>query len=193
MTGNVVFLGFALAGASEFSILDSAVAVGAFGIGALAGGRIGSLLGHHRARHLSIATTVQAVFLAASVVLAALSETPITAGYHYALIVVLGMSMGIQNATARRLSVPDMTTTVLTLTITGIAADSTLVGGKGSLAGRRLVAVAAMLAGALVGAALVVHVNIVYPLVIALTLASLVAAATRVFATSNASWVHPKT
>ena len=32
--------------------------------------------------------------------------------------------MGIQNATARRLAVPDLTTTVLTLTLTGLAADS---------------------------------------------------------------------
>jgi len=40
--------------------------------------------------------------------------------------------MGIQNATARKLAVPDMTTTVLTLTITGTAADSSLAGGKGS-------------------------------------------------------------
>jgi hypothetical protein len=81
---------------------------------------------------------------------------------------------------------------VLTLTITAIGADSTLVGGKGSLAGRRLIAVAAMLAGALVGAALVVHVNVVYPLVIAPVLVALVAAATRRLGTSGAAWVHAK-
>ena len=87
--------------------------------------------------------------------------------------------MGIQNATARKLGVPDMTTTVLTLTITGMGADSALAGGQGSMAGRRLLAVAAMLAGAFVGAALVVHVNAVYPLVVGLVLVSLVAAAAR--------------
>ena len=42
----------------------------------------------------------------------------------YALIVALSLTMGAQNATARKLAVPDLTTTVLTLTITGIAADS---------------------------------------------------------------------
>ncbi len=62
--------------------------------------------------------------------------------------------MGIQNATARKLAVPDLTTTVLTLTITGVAADSSIAGGSGSVAGRRLVAVAAMFVGALTGAAL---------------------------------------
>ena len=100
--------------------------------------------------------------------LAVVSGIPIAAGYRYALLAVLGLSMGIQNATARKLGVPDMTTTVLTLTITGIAADSALAGGQGSRAGRRLVAVGAMLAGAGVGAVLVLHVNVAYALVLAL-------------------------
>ena len=53
-----------------------------------------------------------------------------TAGYRYGLIAVLGIAMGIQNASARKIAVPDLTTTVLTLTITGIAADSALAGGQ---------------------------------------------------------------
>ena len=73
----------------------------------------------------------------------------------------------IQNATARRLGVPDLTTTVLTLTLTGVAADSRLAGGEGGHPGRRLIAVAAMFAGALTGALLVVHVDLVVPLAIA--------------------------
>jgi uncharacterized membrane protein YoaK (UPF0700 family) len=87
-------------------------------------------------------------------------------GLRYALIVVLSLTMGVQNATARKLAVPDLTTTVLTLTITGIAADSLIAGGTGSHAARRLISVAAML----VGAALVLHINMVYPLVIALVI-----------------------
>lgn len=47
-----------------------------------------------------------------------------------------------------------MTTTVLSLTLTGLAADSALVGGAGSRPHRRLGSVAAMLAGALIGAGL---------------------------------------
>src|SRR5882724_8963501 len=39
MTGNVVFLGFALSGASGFSVLASLVAVGAFLVGAAIGAR----------------------------------------------------------------------------------------------------------------------------------------------------------
>jgi hypothetical protein len=73
--------------------------------------------------------------------------------------------------------VPDLTTTVLTMTITGVAADSRAAGGQGSKAGRRLIAIGAMLAGAVVGATLVIHAPIVYPLAIALGV-TVVAAAT---------------
>src|SRR5712675_1522169 len=69
----------------------------------------------------------------------------------------LARAMGLQNATARRLGVPDLTTTVLTLTLTGLAADSTLAGGKSPRPGRRLVATASMLLGAAVGAFLLFH------------------------------------
>jgi Protein of unknown function (DUF1275) len=48
MTGNVVFLAFALAGAQGFSIPASLVAVGAFAAGALAGGALKTRLGGHR-------------------------------------------------------------------------------------------------------------------------------------------------
>jgi Protein of unknown function (DUF1275) len=35
----------------------------------------------------------------------------------------LAVAMGLQNSMGRRLAVPDLTTTVLTMTLTGIAAD----------------------------------------------------------------------
>ncbi len=190
MTGNVVFLGFALAGEPGFSIAASVVALASFWCGALAGGRVGSRLGEHRGRLLGTAASVQCLFLAASVVLGALAGNTMTEGFRYPLIVVLGIAMGIQNATARKLAVPDLTTTVLTLTITGTAADSALAGGKGSLSGRRLIAVAAMLVGGLVGAALVLHVRAVFPLVIALIVMVVVAAATWTVGRSDPPWAR---
>ena len=190
MTGNVVFLGFALAGARGFSIAASLVALASFWSGALVGGKVGSRIGGHRARLLAAAASVQAAFLATSVVLAAVAGNAVTAGFRYGLIVVLGIAMGTQNATARKLAVPDMTTTVLTLTITGVAADSVLAGGKGSVSGRRLIAVAAMLLGALIGAALVVHAHSVFPLVIALVIILVVAAMTHGLRRSDRAWVR---
>src|SRR5688572_8280104 len=66
MTGNVVFLGFALAGASGFSIAASLIALGAFSLGALAGGRLSTQLGAHRGRLLASAGAVEASLVAAT-------------------------------------------------------------------------------------------------------------------------------
>src|ERR1700678_2687249 len=52
MTGNVVFLGFAVAGTPGFSIGASAAAVASFCFGALAGGRVGKSYREHRGRLL---------------------------------------------------------------------------------------------------------------------------------------------
>ena len=168
MTGNVVFLGFAVAGAHGFSIPASLVALVSFGVGSVVGGRIVARCGHHRGRHLATSMAVEAVFLAASVVLALWSSNAPQHAFRYALIVVLSLATGVQNASIRKLAVPDLTTTVLTMTVTGIGADSALGGGTGSKSGRRLVAVAAMFLGALLGALLVLHVRIVVPLAIGL-------------------------
>ena len=191
MTGNVVFLGFAIAGAPGFSIPASLVALGSFVFGALIGGKFASRLGNHRGHLLAAATSFQALLLGASVVVAGAGGEPVTGGYRYAVIVLLGLSMGTQNATARKLAVPDLTTTVLTLTITGVAADSAIAGGPGSAAGRRLVAVAAMLVGALVGAALALHVHILAPLVIALIVTAGVALVSWRAGVADPTWVHP--
>jgi uncharacterized membrane protein YoaK (UPF0700 family) len=177
-TGNVVFLAFALAGVGGFSVLASAVAVACFALGAMAAGRLGRILAGRRERLLGITAAVQAVLVAAAVIMAAVTAVPIPAGLRYALIVVLAAAMGAQNATARKLAVADLTTTVLTLTITGIAADSVLAGATGAHAARRLISMAAMLLGALVGALLVLHVDIVYPLVSALLILAAIAVTT---------------
>jgi len=63
------------------------------------------------------------------------------------LIGLLALAMGGQKAVVRRLAVPDLTTTVLTLTVTGLVADTT----SQSVRGRRLISVLAMLGGALAG------------------------------------------
>ena len=170
MTGNVVFLGFALAGASGLSAPASIAALGAFLVGAVVGGRIAGHWDGHRGRQLRTAAAIALVPVLLATVAGAIVGQPVSEGARYALIIPLGLAMGIQNATARRLAVPDLTTTVLTLTLTGVAADSRLAGGKGGHPGRRLIAVAAMFAGALVGALLVVHVDLVVPLGIAAVL-----------------------
>jgi uncharacterized membrane protein YoaK (UPF0700 family) len=190
MTGNVVFLAFALAGAPGFSILASLIALGSFVLGSLGGGFLGSHLGQHRGRLLSIAAALQTLLLSASVALTALSGNLVPTGVSYSLIIVLGIAMGLQNATARKLAVPDLTTTVLTLTIVGIAADSRPVGASGSRAGRRLISVAAMFVGALVGSLLIFHVSIVSPLMIVVIVMAMIAGTTRVLSRTDPIWVR---
>src|ERR1700734_2682673 len=145
MTGNVVFLGFAAAGVGGLSITASLAALAAFALGAVAGGRAGARLGAHRGFHLRAVAAVGALLAAVATVAAALAGQPVSSGARFALIVPLALAMGAQNAMARRVEVPDLTTTVLTMTLTGVAADSQIAGGRGGHPARRLFAVAAML------------------------------------------------
>ncbi len=190
MTGNVVFLGFALARAPGFSIWASLAALASFWLGAFVGGKLGSRFGEHRGRHLAVAISLEAVLLAASTVLAAVSGTPIAAGYRYPLIVVLAVALGIQNATARRLAVPDLTTTVLTLTITGTAADSSIASGKSSTAVRRFISVFSMFLGALIGALLVVHGRAVVALAISFGLLVIIGVVVAASSKPDSPWAH---
>jgi len=190
-TGNVVFLAFALAGAHGFSIGASVLALTAFSAGALAGGRTIALLGSDRARLLAVATAAEALFVVGAVLLAR-GSTGLDAGWlRYALIGVLAAPMGLQNAVARRLAVADLTTTVLTLTLTAISADSGLAGGQGSRLGRRLPALLAMLLGALIGGWLVVSGRAPIDLAIAAAGLVAVAAATVVAARADPPWARP--
>jgi uncharacterized membrane protein YoaK (UPF0700 family) len=179
MTGNVVFLGFALVGVGGFSIGTALAAVSAFAAGALLSGTMESRLVERSGRLLSLGVGVQTLWLAGAAALAAVDGTSPTAGFRYALIALLGVAMGIQNGTARRLAVPDMTTTVLTMTIAGLAADARLAGGQGSHSGRRLVSIGAMLAGAIIGASLILHTRSIYVLLIAVVAMACVALASR--------------
>ena len=63
--------------------------------------------------------------------------------------------MGTRNAAVRKLAIPDLTTTVLTLTITGIGADCSIANGNNPTLARRVASVAAMFLGAALGAVII--------------------------------------
>jgi len=188
MTGNVVFLGFAVAGANDLSIPASLVAIAAFMAGALAGGRLGSSAGYHRGRFLAIATYIKIALVGTALIISMLALDPDADLVRYALIVLLALAMGLQNATARRLGVPDLTTTVLTLTLTGLAADSTPAGGANPNPGRRLLATATMFLGAAIGAFLIFHVGVSAVLALALALLLLNGIASYRLSSSSDAW-----
>jgi len=179
MTGNVVFLGFAAARAGGLSVPGSLLALAFFLCGGTAAGRLAGRLGNDRRRGLRVAVSVELVLCAMAIVVAAFAGQHLGQGSRYILTALLALAMGVQNATARRLAVADLTTTVLTLTLTGIAADSWLGGAGDSRTARRVLAVGAMLLGAIFGALLLLHLAPVAPLVLAVTLLTLVAVAAR--------------
>jgi uncharacterized membrane protein YoaK (UPF0700 family) len=179
MTGNVVFLGFAAGGASGFSVWGSLLALACFLPGGIAAGRLTSRLGDDRRRQLFAAATVEVVLCGIAVAVAAVGGRHLGVASRYPLIALLALAMGVQNATARRLAVADLTTTVLTLTLTGIASDSRLGGGSGAKTARRVLSVAAMLLGAFIGSLLLIHLRPVAPLALATAFLALVATAAR--------------
>ncbi|MFD5708794.1 YoaK family protein [Streptomyces pharetrae] len=191
MTGNVVFLGFALAGAEGLSALASVAAMAAFLGGALAGGRFGTRFAAHRARLSARACAVQLVLVAVAVAAAAVAHGEVTTAVRYVLIVALGLAMGLQNAVARRLGVPDLTTTVLTLTLTGLAADSGPAGGAAPRPGRRILSVLAMFLGALGGAVLLRYTDVTLVLGVIAVLLAGVFLAVRRHSSSDAAWTRP--
>jgi uncharacterized membrane protein YoaK (UPF0700 family) len=164
MTGNVVFLGFTAAGASGLSVVGSLLGLAAFLVGSMAAARLAGRLGDNRFRQLRAATVIEAVLYVVALAVAAFGGANPGLGIGYTLIVLLALAMGLQNATARRLAVADLTTTVLTQTLAGIAADSWLGGGSAAHTARRVLSVFAMLVGAAVGAVLVLRVAPVAPL-----------------------------
>jgi uncharacterized membrane protein YoaK (UPF0700 family) len=190
MTGNVVFLGFALAGASGLSIASSLIALGSFLVGALAGGWLGARYSDHRGHLLRAASAAQAALMALALVVALLAAEPLGLAVRDALLVSLALAMGVQNAAAQRLAVPELTTTVLTRTLTGIASESSAVGGSGSKLGRRSVAVTAMLLGALSGGLLALHVSVSSALAVAAAIVLGVGIAVHRASRADAPWTR---
>jgi uncharacterized membrane protein YoaK (UPF0700 family) len=169
MTGNIVFLGFALARTPGFSVGPNLFALVTFFGGALIAGRVGLRFERLPLRRwLTTAALFETALLWAAAV-TALFYNPDALDPRWGLYAIIGLTalaMGFRNATIRQLKVPDLTTTVLTLTITGIAADSHLAGGHNPNLGRRIGAVLAILIGAALGALMVIRCGLALPLLV---------------------------
>ncbi len=179
MTGNIVLLAFAAAHVSGLSIARSLTALLAFLVGAVLGGRVMA-----RANADSQIRLAAQAFLLEDVFLVAASLCAI--GYRsdllehsfqpFALIALTALAMGTRNAAVRKLAIPDLTTTVLTLTITGIAADSSIANGNNPRLARRAASVVAMFLGAALGA-VITHYSISAALWLGTALSTLCSAA----------------
>jgi hypothetical protein len=145
------------------------VSLAGFVAGAVLGGRLGVAMASVTLRRwlLTVAVVESGLLLVAAWLAIGYDLVAFTPVLTLdALIVLTAVAMGLRNATVRRLAVPDLTTTVLTLTLTGIAADSTLAGGRNPRVGRRFAAMLAIFAGSAVGAVLVSWGGLTLPLAV---------------------------
>jgi uncharacterized membrane protein YoaK (UPF0700 family) len=154
MTGNVAMLGFALSGEHGLPLLRTGAALLAFVVGAVVAGRA---VRAADARAVWPAPVMAVTAVAGAILLVvcvtwmgstAPAQAEVTAS-------ALAFAMGMQGAATRKLGVADLPTTVITSTLTGLAADSTLAGGGGTRWQRRLAALTALVTGALCGGLLV--------------------------------------
>jgi uncharacterized membrane protein YoaK (UPF0700 family) len=186
MTGNIVFIGFAIAGVPGFSLAASVAALGGFLLGAFIGDTMVDAYGKHRGLLLRNACGVEFVIVAVALVITHISDDDKSRSAKVAVAALCAIAMGIQNTAARRLAVPDLTTTVLTMTLTGIAADVRRSGA--ATITRRALAVSMMFVGAIVGALLTLHTRLAWALAVALFLLAVVTLAAALQSRRPAAW-----
>jgi uncharacterized membrane protein YoaK (UPF0700 family) len=151
MTGNVVFIGLSVQPHSGLSAVASLVAIGGFVVGSFCGGRLAARQAQRTARWLGAALGTEATIVATVAVLTSTGVLSAQSHGSWAAIAVLAAALGLQNSTVRHLGVADLTTTVLTLGLTGLAADGHW---RARPARRRAASLLAMLGGAAAGAGL---------------------------------------
>lgn len=152
MTGNVVILGMALVGADGLPTIGPAVALLGFAVGAAFAGRLLRNLAAGWTSRTTVAFACVGATLAVMSIATLLNPSP---GEPVLAVITgaLAIAMGLQAGAARHLAVKDVTTVVVTSTLTGLAADS-IFGARsaGHPWARRLGAIALIGAGAAVGA-----------------------------------------
>ncbi|WP_218103641.1 YoaK family protein [Rhodococcus erythropolis] len=156
MTGNVILTAMSVAGEGAHSALGPLMALGGF----VSGSWLLGLIVRRHAKSAPVDPLVAPVFafcaagmIAVTVILAML---PLAGFVLHAATFSIGVLMGCQAIAARRVGVPDMSTVVITSTLSLLFAEvGTSRGGASSLAtSRRLAAVLSMFLGAICGALL---------------------------------------
>jgi uncharacterized membrane protein YoaK (UPF0700 family) len=186
MTGNVVFIGFALAGAPGFSLSASVAALVGFLVGARGGGELAARIRGHRGWLLCAGAGVEAILLAAALVVAVAVGPSMGDATRDVLAGLAAVALGAQNAVVRRLGVSALTTTVLTMALTGIATDVRAGGWRA--VELPVLAVLTMFAGAVGGAALVLHTSVAAGLAAATGITVLVVVAAAALSRRPAPW-----
>lgn len=154
MTGNVVILGMGLVAADDLPVAGPLLALGGYFLGALLLGRLLRGRAPGWSRLLTVVFATSGVLLAVAGTVLAVVGAAGGSAVGIAVAASMAALMGAQAAVARFLAVTDMTTVVVTSTITAYASETLLAPGVAALTHRRLWAVVAIFAGAVVGALL---------------------------------------
>ncbi len=172
MTGNVVILAMALAGAPNLPTLGPLVALGAFLLGAAVAGFTLQSSPQGWNRRVTLLLTAGCIALTGTAAVSLIVEDVGRQSIGVIVAAVIAMHMGSQALIARHLGVRDMTTVVITSTMTSLAGESLVGKQRPRLFNRRLGAVLAMFAGAAIGAILLqTHFSVPIGLGIAITAA----------------------
>jgi uncharacterized membrane protein YoaK (UPF0700 family) len=163
-TGNVIFLGFGFAGAAEASLAAPSIALLAF----LAGDGVAALISvksPSRPRRIVVSRTLETLLIALAALVAALATVESGEAVAYCLIAMLSLAMGVRSTIVRQAS-PNLATTVLNLTPTGIGPQASSILASGHDLGERAAALLAIVAGAATGA-LLLETSLTLPLAVA--------------------------
>jgi uncharacterized membrane protein YoaK (UPF0700 family) len=190
-TGNLVLIGLGIAGLGGFSVAASAISLVSFLAGALAGTRICRRSGDHRGRALRNVTVFKAVLAVPATLVALLAGDTFDDGARIVITILLAISMGSQLALIRYLKVPDLMTTVMTLTMTGAITDH-VSGPRDLVLIRRGLALAAFAAGVIAGGLLIRFVSAGAALALGLAIIVAAGLAAHRVSRSPAPWAAPR-
>ncbi|QKW15042.1 YoaK family protein [Verrucosispora sp. NA02020] len=160
MTGNVLFIGFGLAGVPGLPVLNNLVALLAFMLGAVLAARL--TRGATGPAKLPRSGLVVLVAGSASTLASAGLWLGTGSPEGIVMLVVTGLLalvLGAQAAAVRHIGIRDLSTVVVTMTMVNLSADSRAAGGVGTAWARRLAAIVSMGLGALVAALLTLRVD----------------------------------
>ncbi|MEU0494089.1 YoaK family protein [Mycobacterium sp. NPDC006124] len=166
MTGNVVILGMGIAAEEGLPVAGPLIALMGYVAGAAVAGRL--IRGRQRGWGPVVTATLGVNVLLLTAVATALLLIPVSgqSAGGIAAAATIAVAMGAQASMARFLAVTDMTTVVVTSTITSYASETLFMGGLAWFTHRRLWAVVAIFAGALLGG-LMMKLHICVPVYVA--------------------------
>jgi hypothetical protein len=129
---------------------------------------------------------IEWVLLAVCLVMVLVRAPVVGSAWTVTTAALAAVAMGLQNAVARRIAVPDLNTAVISMSMTGLAADYAHSTRKAVL--RRVSAVSSLLVGAVVGAVIVGIAGPAAALGLILLLLAGVAAAAHTFVRRGPDW-----